>query len=675
MSPRLGRDIRPEETGFGGRRVVVVSHRFWVERLGGSADAVGRTIQLSGVPLEVVGVAREGFDFPSGTQLWIPHLFSSPTSCGRACHTWWTVGRLREGASLAMARTEVGDLGETLAAEYPETNARKRFVVEELSRQGTEAVRARLWLLMAAVSVLLLLASTNAAHLLLMRTFSRRGEMALRSSLGGTRRRLAGLILAEAGILGTLGGGSGVLLALAGVEVIRSRAEGMIPRAQEIGVDGPVLLFSLGLILAVTVLSVWSPILSLNEVSPAENLARARRGSATSGAGRRLRNGLIAAQIALSVVLLGGASLLLRSLTQLYSVDPGFDASRTLRFDLATGGSLEEVRIFFRTLEERLAALPGVEEVASIFGAPLGRFHVTARVHVPSRGEPSPEEETLAGIRAVSPGYLEMMRIPLLSGRRLLPSDDVSDHPVAVVNQTFVRVNSPDQNPIGQRVEVGTDQGYGSPVWTIVGIVGDIRSESLDEEPIAEIYVPHGQFGPAVMTLNVRTAGIPRALLPAVREVVRGMNPNLPLRNVETAEEVLEKAMAPTRFLLMVVVTLAAIALTLSMVGLYGVLAFLAAQRSGEIGLRLALGAEPRQVLNLVLREGVLITAVGLSAGLTLSYGTSRAIRSFLYQVSPWDPGALLIVLCVLMPCALMAAIIPAWQASRTDPVVSLRAE
>lgn len=675
LPPALGRDIRPDETGVGAGPIAVVSYPFWRDRMGADPDAIGSLIYFSGVGLEVVGVAPEGFDFPMGTEVWIPHRFSSPDSCGRACHTWWTAGRLAPGSDLSSARAEVRTIEENLAADYPDSNARKRFVVESLKSQGTASVRGRLWLIMAAVSLLLFTACANVANLLLMRTYSRRSELAVRAALGGSRTRLDRLVLAETGVLAMSGGVLGVFLAVGGVRVLRQLTAGLVPRMADVAVDGRVLLFSLGAVMVVTVLAGWSPVKLLRSVSPAENLTQQGRGPATRSLGQRARGILIVTQIALSVVLLGGSGLLLRSLGKLYAVDPGFDSDRLLRFNLATRGSLEEVRIFFRSIEEELAALPGVEAAESVVGAPMGTLHITARLRIEGRGEPAPGEETLAGIRAVSPGYLEMMKIRLLQGRLLLPSDDVGGNPVAVVNEAFVRTNFPGQDPTGERVQVLTDQGYGSPTWTIVGVVADIRSEGLDQEPLAEIYVPHGQFGPSVMTVNVRASGDPASLLPAVRGVVRDRDPNIPLRSVETSTEVIRGETAPTRFLMVMGLLFASVALILSMVGLYGVLAYVTAQRTGEIGLRLALGARPGAVVRMFLLKGIGLTGAGLAIGLALSYGSAVGLQSLLYGVRPWDPGALVVVLATLLPSALVAVLIPAWNASRVDPLESLRSE
>lgn len=675
LPPALGRDIRKDEAGYGGQRVAVVSHRFWQERMGSAPDAIGRTVRISGASFVVVGVGSESFDFPAGTQIWVPHVFSSPTSCARACHTWETVGRLREGVALATAQAEVAAAGRALAVEYADTNARKGFVLEDLARQGTGPVRTRLWLIAAAVGLLLAIACANTAGLLLMRMVARRGEMAVRCALGSSRRRLAGLVVGEAAILAGAAGLLGVLVALGSVDVIRSQAADFLPRSQDVAVDGWVLLFSLVLVAVVAVASSVAPILSLDGLSPLEGMASQSRRSLSSGVGRTLRHGLISLQIALSVILLGGAGLLVRSLARLHAVDPGFDSAGIVRFDVTTRGNLEEVRGFYRNLEERLRGVPGVQQVASVFGAPLGRYHVTARVQVEDRGGASEEDERTAGVRAVGPGYLEMMEIPLVTGRGLLPSDDTGEDPVAVVNESFVREVFPGEEPVGRRVKVLTDQGFGSPVWTIVGVVRDIRSEGLDREPIAEIYVPQGRFGPSVMTVQVRASVPPDVLIPALRDVLRSVDPNLPLRNLETLDDVVRRALAPTRFLAVGGVVFSAFALLLSMVGLYGALAFLTLQRTREIGLRLALGASRKQVLNLVLREGLTVTATGVVVGIAVFLWVSRALGALLYQVQPWDPGVFFLVVGVLLACALAAGMIPAWRASRVPPMVPLRQE
>ena len=670
-----GRDIRPDETGYGGRRIAVISARFWRDRMGSDPEAVGSTIQMAGTDFEVVGVTPEGFAFPHGTEVWIPHLFSSPDGLNRASHTWLTVGRRRAGSRLSTVRDEVRLIGETLASDYPATNARKRFVVESLKGFETGAVQTRLWILMAAVSLLLFIACANVANLLLMRTFSRQHEFATRLSLGGDRRRLARLIQTETGLLTLLGGGLGILIASGGVDIFRRISAGMVPRLTEVGVDGPVLVGTFGIVIAVTALASWSPILFLNRLSPAENLARRSRGTGTPVLSQRLRKGLIALQVALSVILLSGTGLLVRSVRELSTVDLGFTPERIVRFTLATGGNLDEVRIFYRTLEERLAALPGVQRVGSIWGAPLETPHTTAKISLKGREDIQPGEEPLAGIRAISPGYLEMMEIPVLSGRGLSASDDTGEIPVAVVNQTFGEQNFPGRDPIGEQIQILINRSYGSPVWTIVGTVGDIRSEALDEEPLAEIYVPHGHFGPGSMTVTVKAALDPAALLPAIRAEVSAIDPDLPLRSVATVAEVIENEIAPTRFLMFVGGIFAGIALLLSLVGLYGVLANLTVQRRGEIGLRLALGAQRGEVLRSLLWEGCVITFAGLGVGLVLSLWALQALRTLLYQVTPADPGALLPVTGLVVLASLAAILIPAWKASRVDPLISLRNE
>jgi predicted permease len=675
LTPPLGRDLRADETGYGAPRFVVISYSLWRDRFGMSRDVVGRSIELgtAGTRYEIIGVAPEGFEFPGHTKMWLPHRFGSPESCGRACHTWWTIGRLGPNATVASLSTEARSIAANLSLAYPESNTGKGFVVRTLQEQVVGPVRARLWILLGAVSVVLLIACANVANLLLIRTYGRTNEFAVRTALGASRWQLMRQLVTESAVLAVVGGAAAVVIAVGGVEVFALTSAGMVPRVSEITIDGSVLLFSVGLVMAVTVLTSVSPAIYLTRVAPSVNLGHAGRGSDGGFVGRRFRSLVIGFEVALSVVLLSGAGLLARSFGELHSVDLGFETSDVLRITLSTGGDIEDVRTFYRTLEERVAAIPGVEAVGSIYGAPLGPGHTTAKLRIEGRPVPMPGSETLAGVRAVSPHYLETAQIPLVSGRTLLPSDDVDPLPVAVVNETFVRDNFPHEDPLGNRVQVMTDQGYGSPVWTIVGIVRDIRSEALTQEPIAEIYVPHGHFGPGYMTLTVRSAPRAGPLLPAIREEIHSLNPRIPLRQVETVSQAISSEAAPTRFLMLLACIFAAVALALAGVGLYGVLAYLVSRRARDIGVRIALGARTVEVVGVVLSEGLRIVALGAVVGLAASLLSGRVVAALLYEVTPQDPWVLVLVLVTLLLTASVAMFIPAWRASRVDPVETLR--
>jgi putative ABC transport system permease protein len=346
-----------------------------------------------------------------------------------------------------------------------------------------------------------------------------------------------------------------------------------------------------------------------------------------------------------------------------------------VRFSLWKGGTLEQVRVFYRSLEERLAAVPGVESVGSVFGAPLGSYHTTARVQVEGRPDPLPGTETLAGMRAASPRYLQTLCIPLRRGRTLDAADDVAALPVAVVNEEFVRENFAGADPIGRRVRILTDQGYGSPTWTIVGVVGNIRSESLTQPPIAEIYVPHGKFGPGALTVSVRSSREVGGLLSAIRAEVRTLDRVIALEQVETVAQAVRQETRPVRFLMLAGGLFGAVAVTLAAIGLYGALAFLVARRTREIGVRLALGARPAQVTRLVLREGASIVVAGAVVGSLVSLWSGRFLSAMLFRVTPDDPWTATLALGLLLVVVSAAMLLPARRAARVDPATALRGE
>jgi putative ABC transport system permease protein len=672
LTPVLGRDLGASVSGPNPDRIAVISDGFWRDRFARADDVLGQTIELAGVVCEIVGVAPAAFSYPGNTQVWIP--YRTPASIyNRRTHSVQTIGRLVPEATLATARAEVAVVATALASAYPESNNRKGFLVESLRDRVVFQVRPTLWLIMGAVVVVCMIACANVTTLLLVRLSRRRGEIAVRASLGASRGRLIQQILIEGSLLAVAGSGVGVILAAGGIGIIRLISTGIIPRVETLAVDGSTLLFAAGLIMVLVLLIGLGSAHQLSHLSPGGGLLRADRHLV--GSGRRFRRALIFCEVALSVVLMTGAALLLRSFNELSTLEPGFETSATLRFTLVVDGELEKIRSFYRTLEERIAALPGVESVGSIFGAPLGPGHTTAELSFPGRAAPEPGEESLAGIRAVSPHYLETARIPLIVGRTLRPEDDVAALPVAVVNQTFARRNFPGEDPLGKQVRVNMSRRFGSPVWTIVGVVGDIRSESLVREPIAEIYVPHGLFGPGYMTVTVRYASETRSLLTAVRSEVHALDPTLPLRFTETIADAVKEELRLKRFVTLLSTLFALIALILSAIGLHGVLAYLVSHRTREIGLRAALGARRGQIIRLIIIDGLGLMILGTLVGLVLSLWTGRIMASLLFQISPWDPPAFIMAVTALLLSGLAAFYMPARRASRVDPMRALRLE
>ncbi len=674
VSPLLGRDIRADEFGPDGPRVIVLSYPFWQTRFGGDPDVLGRSVTLNGIGYEVVGVAPEGF-VPT-SQLWTPSRLD-PETCPRSCHTMPTIGRLAEGATIEGLRNDALTLALNLEVAYPNSNTGKRFVVRSLQDTVVGGVRRGLWLVLGAVGMVLLIACANVANLLLVRASTRTGEVAVRSALGASRRRLVAQVMTESGLIALFGGIGGLALAWFGTILLPRFSAGSIPRIDEIGIDGTVLLFTAGTVLLVTLIFGVAPAAGLTRTPLRSGLGT---GSQRSGAGRdsgRSRSLLLGAEVALSAVLLVGAGLLLRSFTQLNAVDLGYETREILRFNLNPQlGDIDDIRIFYRTLEERIRAIPGVESAASAFGSPLAGGGYVGGVYVEGRPEPTPSERIRMRIHPVGPQWMETMRIPILRGRGLTEVDDYSEEPGALVNETFVRVNFPNEEPIGQSLRAPFDLGNGgAAAWRIVGVVPDIRAQALELEGNATIYVPHGRLGPANMTVTVR--GIPGTapLLPAIREEVRRMNPNLPLYRIDTLEEAVRRQVAPTRFYLVLVGLFAGLAAALAAIGLYGVVAYSVSRRTREIGLRVALGAKREGIVRLVVGQGMSPAIVGLGVGLAAAYYGGRVMEAILFGVQPRDPlifGATGVLLVVV---ALIATIVPAYRAARVDPVRALRAD
>ena len=676
VAPVLGRDIRREEFGVGRPRVVVLGHEMWESRFGGSRDVLGRTIVLNSLSYEIVGVAPPGFSYPSNAALWIPRALDL-AGCARGCHTFQAVGRLAAGATLQTAAAELASLGRALEERHPTTNTDKRFLVRGLKDAMVGDVRQGVWLMFGASVLVLLIASANVANLLLARASAREGEFAVRAALGASRGRLATHVLAEALVLAIAGGALGLALAYAGVAAFRRLAEGTIPRADAIVVDGPVLLVSLLCLLLVLAVFALIPALTASRPSVTGGLASVGRGGATTARTIRFRRALLAAEVALSASLLIGAGLLVRTFGELHATNIGFETEEVTRFSVVLPESryteLERGLLFFQSVEESIAALPGVEAVGTMFGAPLGRGNATGVLLVEGRPEPSPGEETPASVRPVTPGLFPALRIPLRRGRLLAASDNRRDaEPVAVVNEALVRQNFPNEDPIGRRVRVTVDMGYGSPQFRIVGVVGDVRSTGITEEAGADIYMPHAQFGPLSMTVHVRTAPGAPAVTDSLRAIVSRLDPAVPVYRVETLQQVVSRLTAPTRLYLALVGLFAVLAALLAAIGLYGVVSYVVVQRRREIGIRVALGAPRRGIVALVVRQGMQPALLGLAVGVLMALAAGRYLESVLYGVRPHDPLVVAVAVTLMAGVALLATLIPAVGASGADPARAL---
>ncbi|MCI0436103.1 MAG: ABC transporter permease [Gemmatimonadetes bacterium] len=678
VQPLLGRDLTKQDAEVGSPWVVVVGHRYWQERLGGRQDVIGGTVEISDVPFEIVGVAPPGFDFPDGAQLWWPRQIDVDGGCGRGCHTLLTIGRLSPGTSIEALSAQLGTLAANLSDAYPESNFEKQFRGMRLVDATVEGVRLGLWFILGAVSLVLLIACANVANLLLVRGESRRGEVAVRAALGASRMRIVSQVMMESVVLTAGGVGLGLVFARLGIGLVRAMPAGTVPRIETVALDGRVLLFALAVAVVVTVLFGMSPALRLARGLTAQDLVSERRGGAGPRA-KRSRSLLLATEVALSVLLLVGAGLLLKTFDRLYRVDMGFEAENLTRFRISLPGSrydtIDRIVTFYNTLEERLRSLPGVISVGSSYGPPLGSGDITGEVLIEGRPRPEPGAELYGSMHSVTPSYLETMRMPLLRGRAIEGTDRTGTLPVAVVSQTFVDQNFPGEDPLGKRFEVTADFGYGSPMWTIIGVVGDVR-RTPTHEPEPDVYVPLGQYGPESLTLTMRTSAGVMTTAAAIRDAVRSIDPGLPIQSLETVQAALNASVAPTRFYLLTMTVFAGLALVLACVGLYGVVAYLVTRRTREIGIRIALGAHAARVIRMVIAQGIAPALAGLVIGLLLALALGRVAESLLFElVSPRDPVIMAGVAVVLLLATLTAVFLPALRASRVQPVEALRGE
>lgn len=676
VAPALGRDIRADEFGPDGPRVAVISYGMWHDRFGTDPNVLGRRLELNSVSYEIVGVAPEGYRFPLTSPIWIPRRMD-PEQCARGCHTMYGIGRLATGASLETAQRQVQQLAERLETTYRDTNYEKSFRVQTLQDQVVGAVKAGLWLMLGAVGLVLLIACANVANLLLVRSQARATERAVRAALGATRARLVVQSLVESSMLALLGGAAGLGLAQLMLGALPGLAGGQIPRLEEVVIDRQVIVFTAGTVFAVVFLFGLAPALSASTVPGSIGLGR---GAGDSGPRhQRFRSWLLTAEVALSTVLLIGAGLLLRTFYEMHRVHLGYETENIVRFNInlpeARYTSLDAVRALYRGLEDEIRTMPGVASVGSAWSPPLSRTNANGTVYIEGRPEPPPERERDARIHSVSPGWLETMGISVRRGRSLRPEDDVGDDRVAVVNESFVKDNFPDEDPLGKSVRVTVSLGYGSPYFRIVGVIGDIRGRAVTSDPEPGMWVPHGQFGPEAMTVTVRTVPDAPPVLPLIRAAVRSRDANLPLYSIETMGQAVSRQIAPTRFYMILAGAFAGLAALLAAVGLYGVAAYAASRRTREIGLRVALGADRAGIIRLVLGQGIRPAVLGLLAGLTAAYFGATLLEALLFGVTPRDPAIFGVVALLLAAIAVVATVLPARRASKIDPVVALQAE
>jgi putative ABC transport system permease protein len=678
----MGRAFLPEEDLAGADRVVVLGHGLWQERYGADPKIIGQKITLDNRAYTVIGVTAPGFQFPqrgevparfrvaTKVDLYLPFGFTPAEMNDRMDDRLAVIARLKPGVSVEQASANMNFIARRLTEQNPQTNTDRGVRLTPLHQQAVGKARTALLVLLGAVGFVLLIACANVANLLLARAAGRQKEMAIRAALGASRWRVVRQLLSESLLLAISGGAAGLLLAWRLVELLLSIASDNLPRAQDIRLDTRVAGFTLVVSLLTGIVFGLLPALQASKINFSEALKEGARG----GAGllrRRLRGFLVVGEVALALVLLIGAGLLIRSFARLTEVDPGFDPRRILMMNVwpqPPKYTNSQANAFHQRTLERVRALPGVEAAAMVHPAPLSGESRSASFGI--EGRPSPTEEPFnAGLRIISPDFFKTFRVPLVNGRLLAESDDVKAAPVVVVNESLARIYFANERPLGKRIIISGE------TRAIVGVVGDVKHSALDEEAKAEIYLPMAQSTRRHMSLAVRVSGDPMQMVAAVRGQVRAADKEIPISNLQTMERLMDKSVAPRRFNMLLLGVFALVGLALAGVGLYGVISYTVTQRTREIGVRMAMGAQTGDVLRLVIGEGMKLALIGALLGLGGALALTRLLKTLLFGVSATDPLTFIVIAALLMIVALLACWIPARRAASMDPLVSLRVE
>jgi predicted permease len=679
-SPGLGRGFAPDEDKPGASaRVVILSHSLWRRRFNSDPNILGSPIALNGAAYSVIGVMPEGFQFPVQNQpveLWTARY--DPDMAGsRGAHYLRVIARLKPGVSQAQAQSEMSVIAGRLEEQYPDTNTAASAKVEPVLETLVGDVRPALIVLIGAVACLLLIACANVANLLLARATTRHREMAIRAALGAGRARVVRQLLTESLLLATIGGAIGLALAAAGLRLLVGLTGEDLPRSGQIRIDAVALGFTLLISLLTGLLFGILPAAHSGK-DLAENLKEGGRGSTEGARRNRLRGVLVVAEVAIAIVLLSSAGLLIQSLRNLQQVPPGFNPQNVLSFTVGVSdakyNTVQQAR-FFRDLIARMKLLPGVRSASGVYPLPLSTDRVG--VTFETEGRPMAKGDLPSSeYRAVGVDYFRTMGIPVLKGRDFTAQDDNGSVPVIVVNELFAQRFFAGEDPIGKHIKPGISVDDSKPAMReIVGVVGNIKWKSLSADVTPEYYVPESQVPLDTMAIVVRTENDPRSIAGAIRGEVSSLDKDVPAYDVRTLQEYVEKSVAQPRLNTLLLVIFAGIAMVLTAIGLNGVISYSVTQRTHEIGVRVALGARRGDVLSMVVRQGMTLTAIGIGLGLAGAFALTRLMTSLLYGVSATDPVTFLLISILLSAVALLACIVPARRATRVDPIVALRYE
>jgi len=681
----LGRNFQPEEEKRGSQKVSLLSYDYWQTRFGGDPNIVNRQQVLNGENYTIIGVLPQHFEFPLSVKdvaVWMTVAGEGGNLTERGAHVLLALGRLKPNVTIESAQSDIVRISASLAQEYPRSNANSTaYLVSAHEQLVGRDLRQALWLLLGAVGFILLIACTNTANLLLVRASTRQKEIAIRAALGASRWRIARALLLESILMALMAGVAGLFIAVWGLGVIKYYAADQLPRISEVQINASVMLFTLGISVLTGVLFSLVPTLKASHPEVNEVLKSSSK-SATSGRSLRLwRNSLVVSEIALSLILLVGAGLMIRSFMQLTGVAPGFDANNVLtaRITLTRDAynEPEQCVVYVNQTLAKLKALPGVEAASFVAPMPFSGANVGSDFRIEGRPEPEAGDEPSASNRSVTPEYFASMKIPLLKGRFFTDQDRRGKVGAAIINESLAKRYFQGQEPIGQIVShIGANQNDGDPeLWQIVGVVGDVHHNSLIKAATPEIYLPYQQNSWSWGNFLVRTSVPPSAFADTFRREIKDIDKSIPVTGVRPLKEAISETVTQPRFYTFLFGLFGAIGLLLTLTGVYSLISYTVAQRTQEIGIRVALGASRQDIVQLILGQGAVLAILGSLVGLLVSFWLTKLIANLLFEVKPTDFITFGLATLVLIVSALLASYLPARRATKVDPLVALKCD
>jgi predicted permease len=678
VAPERGRVFTVDEETIGQNRVAVLSYGLWQRRFGGDPNIVGQEILVSDVSRTVIGVMPPNFKFPDkDDEIWVPMALDDNQKRSRGSFGYYAIGRLKPGVSLEQAQAEMATIASNLASQYPILEGLGVNLVP-LHQQVTGRVRPALLVLLGTVAFVLLIACANVANLLLARSAGREREIAIRTALGANRKRLIRQLLTESALMGLAGGAIGILIAKWGLSALIALSPEDIPRLDQIGIDGRVLGFTLLVSLATGLIFGLVPAIQASKPDLNESLKEGGRSSTSGVERRRVRSSLVVLEVALSLVLLIGAGLMIKSFSRLQKVDLGFNPDRLVSMNIQLSRTKYQGPLstqFFRQLIERVEAMPGVESAGATTAIFIDALPNSTNFTVEGKPPTPAAEQIETPVDSVTPSYFRTMGIALMQGREFTEQDGLESPPVAIINNTFARRFWPGENPLGRRFKFG-DSDSNAPWMTIVGVVDDMRRTGLDVDVRCETFLPYTQrrfIG--FLSLVVRAKADPRGIATAVRDQVWSIDPGQPVSHIRTMDQLLDGMMAQRRLNMVLFALFGGVALVLAAVGVYGVISYSVTQRTHEIGIRMALGAGRADVLKLIVRNGMTLVLIGVGIGLIAAFALTRLMTTLLFEVSATDLATFAAISGILSSVGLAACFVPALRAIKVDPMVALRYE